>query len=291
MGVIANLTLDPFLIFGVGPFPALGIRGAAVASIVGYATGFLVSLYLVHRGRADGIVSLDAASFDVSTFRRILGIGAPMAVLNFGRQLAQLLMTLLVFVAGGGAALFAYTIGGRVLSLALVPARALREATESFVGQTHGASRYRRARKATVVAAGLGLVAVSVLGVVQYLQPQPIVRVFAPDVAGRELELAVEYLRILVIGYPAMAAAYVFRAGFTGAGETQISMGSSLLEHWLVRLPMAVAVVFSLGAGPVSVFWTVSISAIVASVVTGGYYLLRIESFWPSSDAVAGDGD
>lgn len=267
-----NLVLDPILIFGFGPVPMLGVRGAALATIAGYGAGFLLAVALALRGRNGWMYSRAAATFDIDELRELLDIGVPTAAQGAARQLARVLVIVVAFAAGGAAGLAAYAIGARVAAIAFIPALGLQQAAQSVVGQNLGFENPERARRATYLGVTIAAGGLAIVGVVQWFIPTIIATAFAPELSGRALELTVQYLTILAYGYPAIGAAYLFEAGFNGARRTRTSFVATLLQFWAVRLPIAAGVGVLLGVGVVAVFWAVTISNIVAAVGLALYY-------------------
>ena len=142
--VAVNVVLDPILIFGVGPIQGMGVRGAALATVGGYAAGLSLALALalgprMHLARRH--LSLTAADF-----RDLLSVGAPITGRQVVSQSVRVLLVGVVALAGGAPGLAAYTIGARVASVAVLPSRGLGQAAQSMVGQNVGADRPDRAR-------------------------------------------------------------------------------------------------------------------------------------------------
>ena len=270
--VATNLVLDPILIFGVGPAPALGVEGAALATVAGYVAGFALALGLALSGRSGEIYSRATARFDAADLRELFDVGAPIAGQGVVRQVVRVLIVVVAFAAGGTAGLAAYAIGGRIASIAFVPALGLQQAAQSVVGQNLGAENPDRARRATYLGVAIAGVGLAVVGALQWLLPGLLATLFAPDLTDRALSLSVEYLRILAYGYPAIGVAYLFEAGFNGARRTRTSLVATLAQFWLVRLPIAAGIGVLLGMGVVWVFWAVTISNVVAAVGLGLYY-------------------
>ncbi len=270
--VVVNIALDPFLIFGWGPFPDLGIEGAALASVFAYTSGFLVALGMALGLRDSFTLTRDAVSIRLAEFYRLADVGGPISIQNLGRDGVRLIIVGIIGTAGGAAGLTAYTIGARVASVAFIPAQGIQQAAQSVVGQNLGAEHPDRARRTTwigVVLAGGGL---TLIGVVQMVAPEPLIRAFVPDISGTALALTVDYLIILALSYWAIGAMYLFTAGFNGASKTRVSMVANLLKYWAVRLPVAAVGAFVLGHGVYGPFWAVTISNVVAAVGAGGYY-------------------
>ena len=267
-----NLALDPVLIFGWGPAPALGVRGAAAATIAGYAAGLALALALALAGRNGGMYSRVAATFDRDELRELLDVGAPVAGQGAVRQVVRVLVVAVAFAAGGAAGLAAYTVGARIASIAFVPAIGLKQASQSVVGQNLGAGLPERARRATYLGVAIATVGLGVVGVAQWLAPVAVATAFAPELTDRALAFSVEYLRILAYGYPAIGAAYIFEAGFNGARRTGTSFVATVLQFWAVRLPIAAGAGVVLGVGVSAVFWAVTISNVAAAVGLALYY-------------------
>jgi putative MATE family efflux protein len=289
VAILVNVVLDPFLILGWGPFPRLELFGAALATAVGYGLGAVFALGLAARGRKGLRLTAAAARPHLGTAREVVAVGGPVAGQEAGRQVARLAMVALVSLAGGPAALAAYHIGAQVATVAFVPAQGLAQAATSVVGQNLGADLADRARRATWLGAGLAAGGLAVVGLAQWLVPAALARVFVPSLSGEALGLTVFYLQVLAYGYPALGAVYALEAGFNGAGRTRVSMVSTLLQYWAVRLPVAVAGVALLGAGAPAVFWAVTLSNVAAALWLGGYFWHRADRGMLRRAAAAAD--
>jgi len=270
--IVVNLVLDPFLILGLGPFPHLGVYGAALATVVGYSVGALFAVGLLYRGRNGFRVRAADLELRASLFTDIVDVGWPVGAQNTGRQLARLLMVAIVSLVSSTAGLAAYNIGAQIATIAFVPAQGVAGASTSVVGQNLGADQPDRANRATWIGVAIAVGGLSVLGVLQWLYPVPIALTFIPDAAGDTLALTVTYLQVLAYGYWALGAIYTLESGFNGASRTTVSMYSTLVQYWLVRLPVAAIGAFVLGYGVVAVFWGVTLSNVAAAVGLALYY-------------------
>jgi putative MATE family efflux protein len=271
-----NVVLDPFLIFGLGPFPRLEVVGAGVALVLGSAAGLLTGLVLASSGRVEGY-RLDeavrsAVAFDPETVRDLLDIGTPTALQQVARQVVSVLLVVVVFTTGGAAGLAAYFVGARVASVSFVPATGLQQATQAVVGQNLGAGATDRAGRATWLGVTVAAVGLTLVGALQWLFPAEIVGLLVPELDGRGFDLAVAYLRILAYGYPAIGAAYLLEGGFNGARRTRTSLAATLIQFWAVRLPVAAAGALLLGVGVEAVFWAVTVSNVLVAVGLAAYY-------------------
>ncbi|MDY6765299.1 MAG: MATE family efflux transporter, partial [Halobacteria archaeon] len=135
--VVVNIGLDPFLIFGYGPFPRLEILGAGLATALGYSAGFVLAFVLVIRGREGHEYRLTPSSAEVriDDFREVIDIGLPSAGQNVASQSVRVVIIGIVAAVGGAAGLAAYTVGARIASVAFIPANGLQQAAQSMVGQ------------------------------------------------------------------------------------------------------------------------------------------------------------
>jgi putative MATE family efflux protein len=290
--ILVNVVADPFLILGWWVFPQLELFGAALATAVGYGVGAVFALALAARGRQGFELTRDALRPRLDTAREVVDLGLPIAGQSTGRQVARLAMIWVVSAVGGPAGLAAYHIGSQVATVAFVPAQGVAQAATSVVGQNLGAEQPSRARRATWVGVGIAAVGLSVFGVIQWFVPAPIAQVFVPDLSGQALEYTVGYLQILAYGYWALGAIYTVEAGFNGAGNTDVSMYSTLAQYWGVRIPVALLGAYVLDLGVAAVFWGVTLSNVAAALWLAGYFYLSADRGMLSraaTDAAASD--
>ncbi|SDR44220.1 MATE family efflux transporter [Natronobacterium texcoconense] len=272
VAVAVNVVLDPFLIFGWWTFPELGVAGAATATAIGYGCALLFGIGLAVRGRDGFALSRASCEFDVGDWREILDVGWPTAGQHVSSQSARVGMIWLVAAVGGATGLAAFTIGARVATIAFVPAMGLQQAAQSMVGQSLGAELPERAHRTTWVGVAIASGALCLVGAVQWLIPETLSVLFVPDATPAEIEVAARYLEILAYGYWAIGATYLLQAGFNGARRTRTSLVATLLQYWIVRLPIAAVAAVGLGMGVVGVFWAVTLSNVVVAIGLGCYY-------------------
>ncbi len=272
IAIVVNIVLDPFLIFGWWLFPQLGVAGAAYATMTGYGVSAVIGLATLLGDRTAFSIDRDAFRFDRETVRELAWIGAPKGGQGGIRQAARLVVIWVVATTGGGAGLAAYTVGARVATIAYVPAASVGSAATTVVGQNLGADRPDRATRATWLGVGFGAVCIGVIGIVQWVFPEAIARVFVPGITSQQLTLTVAYLQILAVGYWALGCIHTIEAGFNGAGRTEISMYATGLQYWAVRIPVAAVLAFPIGLGAVGAFWAVTVSNIVAAVGMIAYF-------------------
>ncbi|WP_458207420.1 MATE family efflux transporter [Haladaptatus sp. NG-SE-30] len=274
VAVVINIVLDPFLIFGYGipGFDGFDIAGAALATILGYGGSALLALGMMVRGRNGYTLTQKSMTFRLDDYREILDIGLPMFGQRAAGQSVRIIIVGIVTVAGGTAAVAAYTVGARIASVAFIPAGGLAQAAQSIIGQNIGANNPLRASRTTWVGVGIATVGLTIIGIVQWFIPELLTNLFVPGISEDGLALTIDYLKILTYGYWGIGAMYIFNAGFNGARRTKTTMIADMLKYWVIRLPIAALGVMWLGYDVHAVFWAVTISNCVAAVGAGAYY-------------------
>jgi putative MATE family efflux protein len=251
-----NLLLDPCLIFGLGPFPQLGVEGAAIATLIGRTLAVLYQFWLLRRGR--GRVRLERlVRFEAEPMLKLLRL----SVGTIGQFLIGTTswLFLIHFVNRFGEAAGAgYTTGIRILLFALLPAWGLSNAAATLVGQNLGAGQPERAERAVWLTGLYDMAFLAFVTVVMELLPAPIVDVFVADPAVREHALAT--LRIVAAGYVFYAWGMVAVQAFNGAGDTRTPTWLHFWCFWMLQIPLAWLLAFELEWGPNGVLWSIPIA-------------------------------
>ncbi len=207
---LMNIVLDPLLIFGIGPFPCLGIEGAAIATIV--SRSLVLVLALRHFASGNSLVKLNLKRFvlDYTIIKGILHVGIPASITNVSVSFGLMLFMKLVSSYGSGA-VAAFGIGGRVESLAIMPAMAVSGAVLTIVGMNVGAGKFERARK--TVYSGIMLVSgfMLLIGMMSFILSEWILSVFTDD--PHVISLGIEYIKYRVDNNMPEAYIFVNKAG------------------------------------------------------------------------------
>ena len=247
--VLLNLVLDPILILGWGPLPALGVYGAALATVMTRGLGFIVGIELLRRR---GGIRL---GFDLSVARTIARIGLPTMLTGV---LFSLIYMLLVRVVGrfGTPAIAALGVGHKIEGVSYMICIGFGLAAETLVGQNLGAGRPARARTAGWLTARIAAIPTCALAAVFLLAPSALVGVFTEDAAViRDASL---YLRAAGVAQLAMAFETVLEGALTGAGYTLYIM-IAVVTLSALRIPLAdvVAALFGLNG----IWWMLALTA------------------------------
>ena len=259
-----NILFCPMFIFGIGPFPELGVTGAALATVCGRGAGVAYAawaLFIRENGRLH--VKREHWKFDPKLLWSLVTLSAT-AVLQF--LIATLSWSGLVMIlAGFGTfALAGYQIGLRVIMFVLLPAVGLANAAATLVGQNLGAGQPDRAERSVWTAGILNAVLLGIAGAVFVLFSGSVIGIFTqePEVAafGREC------LRIVGYGYAFYGLGMVMESSFNGAGDTWTPTYLNLIVFWMIEIPMAYVLSTRLGWGPQGVFWAITISFSILAV-------------------------
>lgn len=267
---ICNMILDPLFIFGWGPVPAMGVTGAAVATVTGRSVGALYGFWRLYEGRGELRLRLSHFSWDVPLMKQLFGIAAP-AGFQYLVPTASWLGLMRIVAVFGGAATAGYTIAIRIIVFVLLPAWGLSNAAATLVGQNLGAKQPERAEKSVLACGFYNMAFLMTVSVGLILFAEPLVRVFTQEEAV--VKVAVECLRILSYGYGFYAWGMVLIQAFNGAGDTRIPTIVNFGCYWLFQLPLAYAWANWWGGGTAGVFWAVPMAELLLAVVA--YTLFR----------------
>jgi putative MATE family efflux protein len=260
-----NIVLGPLLIFGIGPFPEMGVVGAAVATNIGRGTG---ALYAISRlFRSGGRVQVARRHFVLDPalmwqMIRLSGSGTFQILIGT----ASWIGLIRVISSFGSAALAGYTIGIRVIIFALLPSWGLSNAAATMVGQALGAKKPERAERAVWIAARYNLVFLGTVGLMFVLLARAIVSLFTTDPAVAPY--AVDCLRIVALGFLFYAYGMVITSSFNGAGDTWTPTWLNLVVFWLWEIPLAYALAVVLDMGPRGVFVAITVAYSTLAVLS-----------------------
>ncbi len=268
---LLNIVLDPFLIYGWGPFPAMGVPGAAVATVLSRALAAGFGLYLLFKGTVGLRVKLEHMWPRLDTVKSVLLIGTPAAIEQSSRAVGMTVMTAVV-TAYGTPALAAYGIGNRVVSLIFMPSMGVAEATTAMVGQNLGAGIPKRAERVAWIGAGSMFALLSFLGIFVYAGAHYVGRVFLPPGEVVALAHTSAYLRTIAFGFGFIGAMNVVNGAFRGAGKTMVAMSFSLISLLGLRVPFAYFLAGHTGLGTHGLWWGVLLSNVIGGIIATAWF-------------------
>lgn len=271
--VAINLVLDPFLIFGWGPFPALGIEGAAIATIISRGVGAVIGVYVIFFTGIGPSTSLTHLKPDLGYIRDIVDLGVPASIEQSAAAFAIITLVAMV-VSFAPPVVAAFGLGERIISLVFLPAMGLGRATDAIVGQNLGADKPERAKRTTYIAAGVASGILFFVALIAAAFPEPIVSVFLGDVPDRAvtIDYAAEYLRIASVSFVFIAVMQVTLGAFRGAGNTKTAMLFSILSLWVLRVPLVFLLAFPLGWGATGIWVGLTAGSVIGGIVAFAWF-------------------
>ena len=259
-----NIVLDPCLIFGLGPFPELGVTGAGVATTIGRSIGVAYLGYYLFTDYGRLRLKRQHMRLAPQLIRRLLYISIG-GIGQFLIATSSWIAIMRIVALYGSAPIAAYTIALRMIEFAILPAWGLGNAAATLVGQNLGAGKPDRAARTTWQAARYNVAFMTVLGILLLILAPTIVGWFSsePDI----LKYGTSCLRIMGIGYPAYAAGMILIQALNGAGDTRSPSLMNLVCFWIVQIPLAYWLAVSIGLGPDGVFTAIVLSETLLTVI------------------------
>ncbi len=233
---IINLILDPCLIFGLGPFPRLGVTGAALATFTGRSIGVGYQFYRLLRGTERIRILARQIRVDFSVLLRLVRVSLT-GILQFAIAHTSWIGLVRIVSVFGAAALAGYTIAIRIVVFVILPSWGLSNAAATLVGQNLGAKKPERAEQAVWRTGFYNMLFLGSVGVFFVFFAEPIVRLFTQDPAV--IPLAAMCLRIVSYGNIGYAYAMVMLQAFNGAGDTVTPTIVNFFGFWLLEIPLA----------------------------------------------------
>jgi len=241
---IINLILDPCLIFGWGPFPKLGVTGAALATFTGRSIGVLYQFYRLLRGTERIRILASQLRVNVGVLLRLMRVSLT-GILQFAVADVSWIGLVRIVSLFGSAALAGYTIAIRMVIFVILPSWGLSNAAATLVGQNLGAKQPERAERSVWRTGLYNMLFLGSVGVFFVFFADPIIRLFTSDPAV--VPLAVSCLRILSYGNIGYAYGMVMLQAFNGAGDTITPTVVNFFGFCMLELPLAYALAVPLG--------------------------------------------
>lgn len=252
-----NIVLDPCLIFGWGPFPELGVAGAAVATNIGRGIGVIFQLFVLFGGSS--IIHIERKHLRIvwTVVKRLFEVSLG----GMGQYViasSSWIFLMRIMSEFGEQAVAGYTISIRMLIFTILPAWGMANAAATLVGQNLGASEPQRAELSVWRSAFYTMLFLLLVSIIYIVWAPDLVRIF------HEGPLVVKYgtasLRIICLGYIFFAYGMVISQAFNGAGDTRTPTVMNFICFWAIQIPLAYWIGITQELGPNGVFWAVAIS-------------------------------
>jgi putative MATE family efflux protein len=260
-----NLVLDPCLIRGLGPFPRLGVTGAAVSTTTGRSIGILFQLYLLWRARGRIKIRREHLRINFKVMANIMRV-AGNGIFQFGVATASWMLMVRMIQSFGSAATAGYTVAVRIIYFSILPSWGLGSAAATLVGQNLGARQPERAEQSVWRAAFFNMIFLGALSLVFLAFAPQLIGIFSHDPAV--IAIGAACLRIISACYVLFAYGMVIVQAFNGAGDTFTPTIINLVCYWIVQLPLAFFLSRRLEFGPNGVFWAILITELLLAGVS-----------------------
>jgi putative MATE family efflux protein len=264
MANLINLILDPILIFGLGPVPALGVTGAAVSTLIGRSCGVAYQFWiLMHPGSRILI-----RRSDLRVVPRVIGSLARVSatgVMQFAVAHTSWIFLVRIIAGFGSMAIAGYTIGIRIFVFIILPSWGLSGAAATMVGQNLGAKKPERAERAVWLTGGYNMIFLGAVAAIFITIPGPIVGLFTSDPAV--VSHATSCLRIIAFGNVVYAIGMVIVQAFNGAGDTVTPTIINVFGFWLCEIPLAWALAIPGHMGVRGVFTAIPVSELLITAM------------------------
>lgn len=267
---ILNLILDPCLIFGLGPFPRLGVTGAAVATFTGRSIGVLYQFYRLLKGSHHIRILRRQLRINLAVMFRLVRVSIT-GILQFAIAHTSWIGLVRIVSFFGAAALAGYTIAVRIIIFVILPSWGLSNAAATLVGQNLGAKQPERAATSVWRTGFYNMLFLGCIGILFVIFADPIVRFFTNDPAVAPL--AASSLRIFSCGNVGYAYGMVMLQAFNGAGDTITPTIVNFFGFWVLEIPLAWALAMRTHLHANGVFLAIVISE--CAIAAAGIVLFR----------------
>jgi putative MATE family efflux protein len=265
-----NIVLDPLLILGIGPFPELGLKGAAIATIIGRSTGVCYQFY--HLFKSKGIIKIHREcwrwQFDV--VKKLIKLSAEVTA-QFIIGSASWIFLMRIISTLGSNALAGYTIALRIIIFTLLPAWGFSNAAATMVGQNLGAKQPDRAEKSVWKTGLFNVIFMGIVMIIYLSFSSEIASFFTDDTDV--IKSAAECLFTLSLGYLFYAYGMVLVQAFNGAGDTRTPTYMHFFIFWMIQIPLAYILAIKFEFNAPGVYWAIVITESIFTIV--GYFLFK----------------
>lgn len=259
-----NILLDPLLIFGIGPFPEMGVTGAAVATTTGRGIGVCYQVYHLVNGKSLIHLQRRHLVWITDIIKRLIRVSST-GVLQFAIATLSWLFIIRIIALFGDAAVAGYSIGIRIIIFTILPAWGMAAAASTLVGQNLGALQPERAEKSVWRAAFFNMIFLTLISVVFILFAPVFIPWFSKD--PEVIDQGILCLRIICIGYIFYAYGMVIGQAFNGAGDTVTPTIINFIAFWLLQIPMCYAFARIFQWGPIGIYWGIAISESILALI------------------------
>lgn len=264
IGNIINIVLDPCLIFGLGPFPEMGVAGAALATNIGRGTAVLYQFYILFFGNKRISISVKHIAVDFRVMLKLLRLSFGSIGQNLIGTTSWIALVRIISLFGSEV-VAGYTIAMRIVGFTILPSWGLSNAASTLVGQNLGAKKPERAEKAVWATGWVNMILLGFIGIILVAFPEPFIRLFIDN--ENVIRTGVVGLRIISIGYIAYGLGMVLVNSFNGAGDTSTPLKINIFAFWMVEIPLAYLLAIKAGLNEEGVFIAIVVAESLMTLI------------------------
>jgi putative MATE family efflux protein len=261
---LINIALDPCLIFGLGPFPEMGVTGAAVATAIGRGTGVVYQIWVLFGGRGRVQIPRSEWRVDLKVMAHLFQVSLG-GMFQFLIATASWLGLVRIVSAFGSEAVAGYTVALRIIIFAILPSWGMSNAAATLVGQNLGAGKPDRAEKSVWVTGFSNMIFLLGVTIVFVILAEPLISLFTTE--SEVVPYGVDCLRYISYGYVVYAYGMVMVQAFNGAGDTFTPTIINLCCYWLFQIPLAYFLAMKTDYGARGAFLAIPIAEALIAVV------------------------
>lgn len=268
---IINITLCPLLIRGLGPIPALGLTGAALATAIGRGIGVMYQIYHLSKGSNNLQVKLAYLKPRWNQIKAIIKVAAPGIFQFVIASCSWIFLAELVATTGGDNGSAGYQTALRLMMFFMLPAWGLSNAAATLVGQNMGAHHFERAENSVKITAKYTIIFMGIVTLLFLTCGSLFASIFTND--KEVISVATQALRILSYGFVIYGIGMVLTSAFNGAGDTLTPTKINIVAFWLFQIPFASILAKHFNMGPTGVFIAIPVTEVGISIVA--FYIFR----------------
>ena len=264
--VILNFALDPLFIFGWNFIPAMGVKGAALATLSTQSLAIVIGFFILLRGKHGIHLKLKDFKPDYKHIKKAFKIGFPSSIEQSMRAIGMMAITFLI-VHFGTTTVASYGAGSNLIQLILIPALGLSMAIATLVGQNIGAGNIARAAQIGKLGGYLGFGLLSGLGIIAYAFVPFLIAFFVPNDPA-VIEGGTQLLRITCLSWGFLGLQLCLTGVFRAVGNTTLPMILTLVSQWVIQFPLAYILSHNTSLGKIGIWWAFPISSVLTGLIT-----------------------
>lgn len=274
-----NIILDPLLILGRGPFPALGIKGASLATALSWFLGIFISLFFFYTSRSSLPLNFKGLKPVQELYLEIIKVGFPASLSTGSMSISMLFLNRFAYQFNPQV-VAAYAIGFRVDSLSILPGLSVAAATIPLVGQNFGARQQKRASKFHSQGCLLAFLVMGFIGLIIFIWPGFFSSIFiveGTEKGSQVMEQGINYLRLVAFSYPFSGLGFVSNSSFQAIGAGLPPLFNSLLRFFILAIPVSYLLAFVFNLGPTGIWLGITGANIVFGIFSFLWISLRLK--------------